>query len=123
MDAIDRILELCVENHLTDKKLEIGAGLSNASMNKWKKGKQSPNTDNLIAIARYFGVSIDYLVGLMDIRTPATIDNCLSPQEVILIEAYRGADLDGQNEIIWVCRNEKHKAEERLAKQEEQVSS
>ena len=38
-----------------------GTGLKAPTFSDWKKGKSSPNTDKLILIANYFGVSVEYL--------------------------------------------------------------
>lgn len=38
-------------------------GLPDGSIRKYERGETKPNMDNLIAIADYFRVSIDYLVG------------------------------------------------------------
>lgn len=68
MSVIDRIIELQTENNLRDKDFEVAVGLSNSSMNKWKKGRQSPNTDNLIAIAQHW-MSNPIIHGSLLIRT------------------------------------------------------
>ena len=121
MSVVERILELQNESGLKDKQFEINAGLSNGAIGKWKRGIQSPNIDSIIAVARYFKVSTDYILGLSDIRTPASIAGCLSEHEVLLIESFREADANGQQEIICVCRTEKRKAAERLVMQEGQA--
>lgn len=36
-------------------------GLKAPTFSDWKKGKSNPNTDKLILIANYFGVSVEYL--------------------------------------------------------------
>lgn len=38
-------------------------GLPNSSIRRYERGEAKPNMDSLIAIADYFRVSIDYLVG------------------------------------------------------------
>ena len=41
-------------------------GFSNGIISRWKTGEVVPSFDNLIKLADYFGVSIDYLVGRTD---------------------------------------------------------
>lgn len=36
-------------------------GLQAPTFSDWKKGKSSPNVDKLILIAKFFGVSVEYL--------------------------------------------------------------
>ena len=44
------------------KELDVGKSI----ISYWEQGKSEPTLSKLIAIAKYFGVSIDYLVGLED---------------------------------------------------------
>ena len=48
------------------KKMKVVSelcGLSSDSVRKYERGERKPNFDALIALADYYGVSIDYLVG------------------------------------------------------------
>lgn len=42
----------------------------------WKKRGSAPQADKLLAIAQYFSVSVDYLVGLSDDPTPSNRTTC-----------------------------------------------
>lgn len=42
------------------KKLDVSKGI----ISLWENGLREPNMSSLIAIAKFFNVSIDYLVGL-----------------------------------------------------------
>ncbi|MDR0856531.1 MAG: helix-turn-helix domain-containing protein [Clostridiales bacterium] len=39
-------------------------GIKKQYLSNWKTGFCEPNIDDLIMLAKYFGVTIDYLVGL-----------------------------------------------------------
>lgn len=65
-----RIKELCAERGITLAKLEEATGLSSSIIRKWKNNT-SPSIDKVKMIAKYFNVSVDYLVGLSDIPTSA----------------------------------------------------
>ena len=58
---LDKIRQLCAERHITFARLERECGLANATIRRWDN--VSPNIENLIKVANYFGVSLDYLVG------------------------------------------------------------
>lgn len=62
----DRLKELRLENKLTTKSLGQQIGVSNATISRWENGKNNIKVDELIAVAKFFHVSIDYLVGLED---------------------------------------------------------
>ena len=65
---INVILKLMEENHVTAKQLTGDLGLSGSAISEWKKGKGKPSTDAVVKIARYFGVSTDYILGVEDIK-------------------------------------------------------
>jgi len=50
-------------------QVQLGKALgykSHSIIAQWESGKIFPAIENLIAIAKYFDVSVDYLVGLED---------------------------------------------------------
>lgn len=50
----------------SQKVLSVGIGMPPATINKWYNGLTEPNSKQLIKLADYFGVTIDYLVGRED---------------------------------------------------------
>ena len=74
MDSIvyTRIKELCDEHEITVTKLESELGLGQYSIGRLKNSP-NPTVDTIIKIARYFGVSVDYLIGTANIRPPADV--------------------------------------------------
>ena len=62
----ERLKDLRIEKNLTQTALANETGLSQAIIANWEAGKKSPTLDSLIIIAKYFGVTIDYLAGLED---------------------------------------------------------
>lgn len=61
-----RIKELREERKLLQKQLAIELGVSQVTIARWETGNREPSIDMLIKIAKFFGVSIDYLAGLED---------------------------------------------------------
>lgn len=117
-----RLAELKEELNLTNQQFEKAVHASNASMGNWISGKYLPKADSIYAIAQFCGVSADYLLGLSDDRNPPKLEEILSEDERLLLKAFRMADREGQHEIIYACRLEMHKAEERRIKEEGPVS-
>lgn len=61
--TVEIIIDLMNKNGLNAHQLEVGAKLSNASIQAWSNGRAKPSVEALIKIADYFGVSVDYLLG------------------------------------------------------------
>lgn len=61
-----RLTELLSDNQLSKRALARAIGVSAVSISDWTTGKVQPTADNIYAIAKYFHVSADYLLGLED---------------------------------------------------------
>lgn len=59
----DRLVELRKENKLSQEALAEKLGLSRQAISKWERAEASPDTDNLIALATLYGISLDELLG------------------------------------------------------------
>ncbi|MCL6479743.1 MAG: helix-turn-helix transcriptional regulator [Peptococcaceae bacterium] len=63
----DRIKELRKENNIPMSKLAEALGLkSKAAISQFENGINLPSLDTLVALADFFDVSLDYLVGRSD---------------------------------------------------------
>ena len=60
----ERLKELRTERNLTilalSKELKIGV----ASICRWENGQSDVKSEQLIVIAKFFGVTVDYILGL-----------------------------------------------------------
>ena len=63
-----RVFELRKERGISQKELGAGVGLSYKAISTLESGSRSTTIEKLIALAKYFGVSTDYLLGLKDSR-------------------------------------------------------
>lgn len=106
MTIVDRIFQLKDERNLTNKDVEIGAGLANSSLSQWKKGKGRPSLDNIVKLAIYFHVSSDYLLCLSEERSCINhFEKSLSREEELLLSAYNAASAYDRFRIIQSCMN------------------
>ena len=78
-----RIKELCAERGITMAKLEEDLGIGTSLIRKWKTNT-SPSIDKVKIIAKYFGVSSDYLIGLSDI--PSSAEELLSDDDFVSLQ-------------------------------------
>jgi len=58
----DKFKELCDNKGVSCNKAALEIGLSNATPTMWKKRGLTPKGETLNAIAKYFNVSVDYLL-------------------------------------------------------------
>lgn len=62
----ERFKELKKESGLSDFKLGKLLGVSNATICRWENGQSDIKSNDLIKVAQFFGVTLEYLVGLED---------------------------------------------------------
>lgn len=66
MAFAERLKELRKEGHLTQVELAKRLGIGQSSYADWERGMKNPTQENLIKIAQFFNVPLDYLVGNSD---------------------------------------------------------
>ena len=62
----ERLKELRTEAHMTQVELAKQLGIGQSSYADWERGKKNPTQENLMKIAQFFDISLDYLVGNID---------------------------------------------------------
>ena len=60
----ERIKDLRESNYLTQQQLGKAVGYDQSRVAKWENGSLEPNPDTLVALSKFFNVSVDYLLGL-----------------------------------------------------------
>ncbi len=58
-----KLSELRNEKGLSQREIAKIFNVSQGTYNNWENGKTQPSIEQLVALADFFGVSIDYLVG------------------------------------------------------------
>lgn len=62
----ERLKELRQDKKIGQVELASGIGVSKGVISFWENGLREPTMSSLIALAEFFDVSIDYLVGIKD---------------------------------------------------------
>ena len=62
----NRLLQLRKERGLSQEDLADQLGISRQAVSKWERAEASPDTDNLICLAKLYNVSLDYLLQTED---------------------------------------------------------
>lgn len=66
MEFKDKIKELRTEKNLSQTELATKLKVSQSAVTKWECGRTEPTASALIKLSEFFGVSVDYLLGLSD---------------------------------------------------------
>lgn len=63
----DRLVELRKEKNISQAKLAEEIGVTHRAIGFWESGVNEPKASYIVALAKYFSVSADYLLGLEDV--------------------------------------------------------
>lgn len=83
MNLYERIQELAKSKNISIRQLEEKLGLANATIRRW--GTQNPGIDKVQAVAKFFHVSVDYLLGneeLTSIKEPIDLADLVDDSKV-----------------------------------------
>lgn len=61
-----RLKELRDQRGLNMRQMSIALNVPYTTYISWEKGERQPNSEMLVILARYFGCTVDYLIGLPD---------------------------------------------------------
>lgn len=62
IEIANRLVELRKKNGLSQEELADKLGLSRQAVSKWERAESSPDTDNLICLAKLYNISLDDLL-------------------------------------------------------------
>ena len=83
-----RLFELRKERGLSQRDVAIEFNVSQSTYNNWENANTQPSIEQLIALARFFEVSVDYLVGNSDDDGTINYITTLSTEEKHFIDTY-----------------------------------
>ncbi|WP_271328059.1 helix-turn-helix domain-containing protein [Lactococcus muris] len=88
MNLYEKIKELAAQKKMSIKQLEEHLGYGNGVIGRWKNS--NPGIDKIQAVAKFFNVSVDYLLGNEEATDvpELTIDQILDS-----VENYSGGEL------------------------------
>lgn len=89
----DRLRALREARQLTQDELADLVGFGQSQLNKYENNKSEPTLEIISRLAREFGVTSDYLLGLVDNPNDSLQPQDLSPLEHKLLAAFRRGDL------------------------------
>lgn len=66
MEFKSRLKELRENKSLSQMQLALKTGISQSAIAKWELGKTEPTASAIITLAKFFGETTDYILGLED---------------------------------------------------------
>jgi transcriptional regulator with XRE-family HTH domain/uncharacterized membrane protein len=123
IEIANRLVDLRKKSGLSQEELAAKLGLSRQAVSKWERAEASPDTDNLICLAKLYGVSLDKLL-----NTDESVDEIVKEQVHPQEEASQPEEQEGKKETAAGETGEKDnadqaKAESGTATQEENKKS
>jgi transcriptional regulator with XRE-family HTH domain len=105
-----RIAELRKEKGLNQIGLGLKLNVSQKMISSYESGIHQPSIDTLIQMSKIFDVSVDYIIGNTDIRTPVKkfSKDGLTDNEIELLDIFKELDKEKQQKAIGVLFALKH---------------
>ena len=111
IEIANRLVNLRKSNGLSQEALAEKLGISRQAVSKWERAEASPDTDNLILLAKIYKVSLDEL--LSSEEEPTTTEPTNEPED---LHRLNGIHLKGKDSEVYIGQNGIYAAD--YAKQE-----
>lgn len=90
----EKLKELRKKNDITQEQLANHLGISQQSVCKWERGEGYPDITLLPAIALYFGITLDELMGINEARIISAVDAYITTSHALLNAGDIKSDLE-----------------------------
>lgn len=100
----ERVKELREDMALSQSMLGRKIGVKQSAVGMWESGRSMPEINTLIALADYFNVSVDYLLG-RDEPAPAPSEDVKqedtrTEREAVMLDRFDALNDSGQDKVI-----------------------
>lgn len=104
LEIANRLVALRKENKLSQEALAEKLGISRQAVSKWERAEASPDTDNLIALAKLYHVSLDELLKIHEDEESETVNGAENNTALAVSGSLSGQDTgmvpeDSRNEV------------------------
>ena len=94
-----RLKELRESRHESQQKLAIKINISQTMISRYELGQAYPDIPTLITLADHYGVSVDYFLGISDVKLPFT-KSSLSQKEQDILFLFKKLNLTQKEKAI-----------------------
>ena len=99
---MNRLKQLRIENNMRQSDVAKFLGRTESAVGQYEREKRDPTSETWCSLANFFGVSLDYILGNSEIRTP--IDEMSSNSNSVYYKEMEGLT---ESEIIEALRTYK----------------
>lgn len=102
MTFFEKYEALCKSQNIkpSGKEAEQRIGISKGVSSAWKDNGNLPSGKHTVAVAKFFDVSADYLLGIIEEPHPLNVDSKLTPNEGQVLLMLRELNAEGQEAAI-----------------------
>lgn len=112
VNLYEKIKELAARKNISIRQLEEKLGFANATLRRWDQNK--PSVDKIQAVAKFFNVSVDYLLGN---ESTSSVPELTIDQILDSVENYSGGELnESDREMLRIIIEAKKAAMDKEAK-------
>jgi len=108
---VKNLKELRVNAGMSQKQLADAVNVSQQSINKYENHDVEPNIETLVTIAKLFDTSVDYLIGMTNLKRK--IENVqrydLNDSEKEMVDLYRNLDDENKKIVIELSKRLREK--------------
>ena len=98
----EKLRKLRIARQLSQEQLADKLQVSRQAISKWELGESIPDTENLILLSKFYGVSIDYLL-LNELNISSELETKRSPSSPIFIFGMGGLIIGLTLSIVLWC--------------------
>ena len=106
-----RLKELRKKTQLTQSEFARRFNISNGAIGNWESGKRQPDSETLSAIADFFHVSVDYLLGRTDSPALSSLDAQLRGIDFALFDEVQDMTEEQKQDILDYIKYKKSRAQ------------
>ena len=99
---MNRIKELRTEKGILQTELAKHLKIGQATISNWETGRSEPDQDALKELSKFFGASIDYILGNTDTKKPLTSEDVsgLTEKQIKILQMMEKMTPEQQDEIL-----------------------
>ena len=95
-----RLRDLRNEKSISQRKMGDIFNVSQATYNNWEQGNTQPSIEQLIELARFFGVSVDFLIGNTDDEGYVKIQEVLSQNDIATLHTFNTLQFESKKLLL-----------------------